>query len=123
MIHRFLTTNWLGLLLGALLAAGLSLIPLAILNARLDERTAERDAANIKVASLSASIERQNGAVAAWKAAAEANREVYLAGLDAANRRAIRLEVGAERIMAMQPPADPAARCDAAADILKEVTQ
>jgi hypothetical protein len=118
LIHRFLTTNWLGLLIGALLAAGLALIPILMLNARLDARTAERDAARLQVGSLSSSLELQNKGIEALVKASQANREVYLAGLEAANRRAIRLEVDAERILALPSPTTPTEQCEAAHALL-----
>lgn len=118
MLHRFFSTNWLGLLIGALLVAGIGLIPLRILSDRLDARTAERDLARAHVAGLSASITRQNEQIKAWQDAAKANREVYLAGLDAANRRAVRLEVNAERILALPSPSTPSEQCEAAHALL-----
>lgn len=118
MLAKFLSTNWLGLLVGAILSASVAFIPLMITTARLDTRTAELGEARTRVASLSASIERQNDAVLALEAAAAANREVYLAGLAAANRRAIRLEIDAERILALPSPTDPTEQCEAAHALL-----
>ena len=118
MIAKFFSTQWLGMIAGALPVALAAMITLAILNARLDVRTAERDLLEIEKGIAVDLLERQNEAVAGWKAAAEQNREVYLAGLNAANRRAIRLELDAERILALPSPTDPNERCEAAHALL-----
>lgn len=118
MLHKFLTTNWLGLLIGCLLTAALSAIPLAILNARLDARTAERDEARSQTTFLTEAINGQNAGIKALVDAAQQNREVYLAGLEAANRKAIRLEIDAEDILALPSPSTPNEQCEAAHALL-----
>lgn len=90
---------------------------------RLDAVGAERDLAEAQVSTLSAQIKEQNKAVLALKEAATRNREVYLAGLDAANRRAIRLEIKAEDYLNTPIPSDPAEACEVADQILTEVTR
>jgi hypothetical protein len=123
MIARFLSTHWLGMLVGALIAAALALVPALMLNARLDARTAERDAARFQVAALGKQIENQNDAVLALEAAAAMNRDVYIAGLKAAEKQAVRLEIKAADYLSMPTPTDPQEACRVADRILGEVTQ
>lgn len=123
MIARFLSTHWLGMLVGALIAAALALVPALMLNARLDARTAERDAARFQVAALGKQIENQNDAVLALEAAAAMNRDVYIAGLKVAEKQAVRLEIKAADYLSMPTPADPQEACRVADRILGEVTQ
>lgn len=78
----------------------------------------ERDLLQIEKDIAVGIIERQNEAVAGWKAAAEQNREVYLAGLEAANRKAIRLEIDAEEILSLPSPSTPTEQCEAAHALL-----
>lgn len=91
----------------------------AFLWLRLDTVSAERDLAEAQVVTLSDQIEEQNDAVLALEAAAAQNREIYLAGLDAANRRAIRLEINAEDILNLPEPA-PERVCEATEELLRE---
>ena len=120
---NFLTTNWLGILVGALLAGALAIIPLNILNERNGTLTARPDLARNQVTSLSSQIETQNASIKAMADAAERNRAVYLAGLKAAENRAVRLTIDAEDILALPTPTDPAMYCEGAAGILREVTR
>jgi hypothetical protein len=119
MILRFLQTNWLGMLL----VAGLSLIPILILNARLDATTADLRAEKTLTASLSSSLALQNKGIEAMAKAANANREAYEAGLKAAEKQAVRLTIEAEDILKLPPPPTPEQACEYAADVLRGVTQ
>jgi len=86
---------------------------------RLDTVGAQRDLARSQVSALSEQVEEQNGAVLALEAAAAQNREVYLAGLDAANRRAIRFELKAEELLRLPEPA-PSEVCEVTEELLRE---
>jgi hypothetical protein len=94
-----------------------------ILSARLDACQSARDLALSQVETLSAQVEEQNNAVLALEAAATQNREIYLAGLEAANRKAVRLEIQAEDYLNLSTPSDPAEACEVADQILTEVTR
>lgn len=119
MILRFLSTNWMGIVSTALIA----LVALTILQARLDRAVAQRDQARAQIAILSDTIELQNEAVTAMAELAERDREEYLANYAEADRRAVRLEVKAEDVMALPRPDNPDNTCEAAADILREAMQ
>lgn len=93
------------------------------LHQRIDTLTAQRDLARSQVSALSAQIEDQNDAVLALEAAAAQNREVYLAGLRAAEKRAVRLTVQAEDVLNLPPPQNPDEACEYAAGVLRGVTQ
>lgn len=116
MIARFLD-QYGSLLLMGIAAAALGAYIL-ILNGRIDTVTAERDLARTQVTALTNNIENQNGAIEAWKAAADSNREVYLAGLEAAGRKAVRLEIQADDILAMPSPLTTEEQCEAAHQLL-----
>lgn len=91
----------------------------------------QRDAARSEAAALKTElslrdsvIEQQNAGIDRLAAQRKEDREAYLAGIRAANNRAVRLEVDAERILAMPAPRDPNEQCGAAAELLrKEVTR
>ena len=121
MMGRFLAGNW-PWLAGLLTSAVLGVL---LLLARADRDTARAEllAANTLNATLSDKLTTQSDAVKAWKQAATANRDVYLAGLDAANRRAVRLEIQAADILNMPIPSDPHEACEVADRILEEVTK
>jgi hypothetical protein len=121
MILRFLAGNWQWMALVATIVAGFLYI--TGLHSQIDARTAERDLARSQVSTLGKLIENQNDAVLALEAAAAMNRDVYLAGLKAAEKQAIKLEIKASDYLATPIPTDPAEACVVADHILGEVTQ
>lgn len=121
MILKFLKGNWA--FIGMTLIASLALMFGYMTMLKLDACSANLKAEKTLTASLSASIERQNAAVKALVDASKQNREIYLAGLKAAEKKAVRLEIDAADILNQQPPADPQFRCQWAADVLRDVTQ
>jgi hypothetical protein len=123
MIARFLSTNWLGLLVGALLTAALALVPTLLLNARLDAAQANLKTQKMLNVIMAERIETQNDAVLALEYAAAANRDVYLAGLKAAEKQAVRLEIKAADYLSMPTPTDPQEACRVADQILEGVTR
>jgi hypothetical protein len=84
---------------------------------------AERDAARTLVVTMSDQIEDQNAGIQALADVAKQNRDVYLAGLKAAEKRATRLTVEAEDILALPTPTNPDEACVAAAGVLEGVTR
>lgn len=89
-----------------------------ILFLRLEAVKNERDLLRLEKAVAISAIEQQNEAIADWKEAAEGNREVYLAGLEAASRKAIRLEVDADEILSLPSPPTQPEQCEAARELL-----
>lgn len=116
----FLRAYWRELVCAATIL-GLG-IALAVTTAQRDAARAQRDLANTRVSTLSDQIKRQNEGIRQLAEAAKQNREVYLAGLRAAEKKAVRLTVEAEDILALPAPV-PADRCQRAADLLTGVTQ
>lgn len=86
---------------------------------RLDAVAAERDLAQAQVGNLSDKIEDQNEGIRQLQQAGERNREIYLAGIDAANRRAVRLEINAEDILNLPEPT-PSEACEATEELLRK---
>lgn len=121
MILRFLSGNWQWMALVAALVAGFLYI--TGLHTQIDARTSERDLARSQVAGLGKQIEDQNDGILALEAAAAANRDVYLAGLKAADKQAVRLEIKAADYLTMPTPDDQQEACRVADHILGEVTQ
>lgn len=121
MILRLLQANWP--FIGMTLIASLALMFGYMTMLKLDTCSANLKAEQVRTASLSASIQRQNDGINALVQASKQNREVYLAGLKAAEKKAVRLEIDAADILNRQPPADPQFRCQWAADVLRDVTQ
>lgn len=121
MIALFLRNNWQWLIGAAVsIALGVSLL---LVKAQLDATRADLRAEKVLTSGLSDQIEDQNQQIANWKAASEANREVYLEGLAAANRQAVRLEIKAEDYLNMPIPSDPVEACVVAKEILEGVTK
>lgn len=120
MILSLLRKHYLSVILGSI--SVILLINSAIVTNQRDAARAQRDEARTQVAYLSTKVEEQNNAVLALEAAAAHNREVYLAGLDAANRRAVRLEIKAEDILRLPEPA-PEQLCEATEGLLREGLQ
>lgn len=117
----FLKTYWPMLLTGASIL-GL-VVSLLIVTAQRDAARAERDAEIVRTTTMSAQIERQNDGIRAMVEASKQGREIYLAGLKAAENKAVRLTVEAEDILALPAPTNPDEACAAAAGVLKGVTQ
>lgn len=121
MILKYLKANWF-LVGAALLVAALAW--------RLDTVTGQRDAARAtatslqtKVDTLGQQIDRQNAGIRALVQQRDEDRKTYLEGLRAANQRAVKLEVSAERILSLPEPA-PDKACEAAEALLrKELAQ
>lgn len=120
MILKLLKTYWFELAIG--IALGLLSVMLTVTRSERDKARAERDQARTEVAMLTSSIEEQNQGILALQQAAEQNRELYLAGLKAAEKKAVKLEVRAADVLALPAPA-PDEACTAANSVLKEVTQ
>lgn len=120
MILKFLKTYWFELAVG--FALGLLSVMLTVARAERDKALAQRDQARTEAAMLVSSIEVQNQGILALQEAAEQNRELYLAGIKAAEKRAVKLEVRAADVLALPAPA-PEEACTAANSVLKEVTQ
>ena len=109
---------------GALAALSIGLVVSnSITTSQRDTARAERDNLSTQLSAVSDLLETQNRAVDNLRAAADANREVYLAGLEAANRKAVRLEIKAEDYLNTPIPSDPAEACEVADQILTEVTR
>ena len=121
MILRFLSGNWQWMALVATLVAGFLYI--TGLHTQIDARTAERDLARSQVEGLGKQIEDQNDGVLALEAAAAMNRDVYLAGLKAAEKQAVKLEIKASDYLAAPIPTDPQEACRVADQILEGVTR
>lgn len=119
-ILKFLKGFWFEIALGTLL--GIMAVSLWATKLKLDACSSRRELVEAQASHLADAVRQQNDAIAALAASAEANRETYLAGLKAAEKRAVKLEYRAAEVMAMPEPAE-AERCDAANAILKEVTQ
>lgn len=116
MILDLLRHHWVAVL-STTLAVTL-LINSAIVTEQRDTARAQRDEANAQLAFLTDLTARQNEAVRALEAAAQQNREVYLAGIEAANRKAVRLEIKAEDLLSMPAPTNPSEQCEAARALL-----
>jgi hypothetical protein len=113
----FLKANWLPLGLATIIV-GL-LVTLQITDAQRDSARAQRDLAEQRLETLGERLEDQNDAVSALEAAAVQNREAYLAGIAAANKRAVRLEIKAEDILNLPQP-EPERVCEATEDLLRK---
>lgn len=120
MILKILNTYWYELVIG--IALGLLSVMLIVTRAERDKALAQRDKARTEVVMLTSSIEEQNQGILALQEAAEQNRELYLAGLKTAEKKAVKLEVRAADVLALPTPA-PEEACTAANSVLKEVTQ
>lgn len=118
---KFLTNYWPHLTIGGMLL-GLSILCL-LLSAQRDAARAERDLAQGRVEVLTTQIESQNEGIRQLAEASKQNRDVYLAGLKAAEKKAIRLTVEADDILALPAPTNPDEACEAAAGVLRKVTQ
>ncbi len=91
---------------------------------KLEKAEAERDNNATQLAWANELLTVQSAAVDSLSKQREEDRKVYLAGIQAANKRAIPLEVSADRILSLPTPADPAEQCTAAEALLrKELTQ
>lgn len=121
MISLFLSNNWKWLL-GAVTSAALGIM-LILSQAAHDVTKAGLRIEKAQTKILSEKIETQNAAVSRLERVAKQNREVYLAGLDAANRRAVRLEIKASDYLTMPVPSNPDEACRVAGEILEEVTR
>lgn len=85
-----------------------------------DAARADLRAERVITADLSEKLKTQNEAVQRMADAAKENREVYLAGLAAANRKAVRFEIKAEDILTLPSPATKDEQCEAARALLLE---
>ena len=121
MFLNLLKTHWTSLGLGAALLS--ALISLLVVSNQRDAARAERDLARNEVSVLGSQIKAQNEAVLALEAAAAENREIYLAGLEAASRKAVRLEINAEDYLNTPIPSDPTEACKVADRVLTGVTR
>lgn len=117
----FLKAYWRELICAATVL-GL-MIAVAVTTAQRDAARAQRDLANTRVAALSTQIDAQNDGIRKLAEAAKQNRDIYVAGLKAAEKRAIRLTLDADELLALPAPTNPDEACDAAAGVLRKVTQ
>lgn len=112
----------LGITAAALLAVLVTVI--GIKNSKIAQLEAERDNNATQLAWANELLTVQSAAVDSLSKQREEDRKVYLAGIQAANKRAIQLEVSADRILSLPTPSDPAEQCTAAEALLrKELTQ
>lgn len=128
MLKAFLRSYWKPILvvvviLGLLARIGVLEVLLAKAEEKIVTLEAQLTTERLVTAGLSGQIERQNAAIESWKRTTEVNRKMYVAQLAAANKRAARLEVEAEEILTKDAPMDPLLYCEAADEILMEVTQ
>lgn len=122
MLMKLLRTQWHALALGIALAV--ALVSLALTRGKLDDARKDNARLIAEAALKDTLIATQNDAVDALAKQREADRKAYLAGLQAANKQAIRLEVDAAKLLELPTPADPAEACRAAEALLrKELVQ
>jgi hypothetical protein len=95
-------------------------IAFQVVVAQRDAARADLRAEKVITADLSGKLLAQNEAIDRMAEQAKENREVYLAGLAAANRRAVRLEVKAEDILSLPSPTTKDEQCEAARALLLE---
>lgn len=115
-ITKFLKDNWIYIAALALLAA--QSVAIEIITNQRDAARANAASLTLQLGSANASIERQNAAVESLRQQREEDRELYLAGLRAAERKAITLEIGAAELLAL--PAPEGDQCAPAAALLME---
>lgn len=106
---------------GLSVALTLSLLALSFQGRAYDAAKANLRAEKTMTATLSAQLAQQNAAVDSLVVQRKEDREAYLAGIRAANGRAIKLEVDAERILALPTPDDQCAATEAM--LRKELTK
>lgn len=104
------------------LGVGLAVVTMLLMfaSSQLETTRALLDAQKVITADLSEKLKTQNEAVQRMADAAKENREVYLAGLAAANRKAVRFEIKAEDILTLPSPATKDEQCEAARALLLE---
>lgn len=104
------------------LGVGLAAVTVLLLiaSSQLDAVRADLRAEKVITADLSEKLKTQNEAVQRMADAAKENREVYLAGLAAANRKAVRFEIKAEDILTLPSPTTKDEQCEAARALLLE---
>lgn len=103
---------------GLLVTAVMAVIGMYIMAAQRDEARAALRAEKAISADLAEKLMEQNEAVDKLEKAAKQNRDIYIAGLQAANRKAIRLEIDAEEILKLPSPETPDEQCEAARELL-----
>lgn len=118
MILSFLRANW-GVCALLVVIATL-LVRNAVIETRLDRTRAELNAAKAEGYLKDSLIEQQNAAVDSLVVQREADREAYRMGISAANQRAIKIEVDAQRILDIPAPATREEQCSAAEALLRE---
>ena len=97
-------------------------IAFQVVVAQRDAARADLRAEKVITADLSGKLLAQNEAIDRMAEQAKANREVYLAGLAAANRKAVRFEIKAEDILTLPSPATKDEQCEAARALLLETS-
>lgn len=122
MIVKLLKSYWFELAIG--LVFGAMYISIAILSGKLERAREELTAVRAENQLKDSMIDQQNAAVESLVVQREEDRNAYLAGIAAANKRAIKIEVDAQRILSIPTPATREEQCSAAETLLrKELTQ
>lgn len=122
MILTLLKKHWY--VVALLLLVAVQSARVGYFSTKLEKAEAERDNIATQLAWSRELLTTQSAAVDSLSKQREEDRKAYLAGIQAANKRAIQLEVSAERILSLPTPIDPANQCTAAEALLrKELTQ
>lgn len=122
MIVKLLKAYWFELVMG--LVFGAMYLSIANLSGKLERARGELAVISAENRLKDALIEQQNAAVDSLVVQREADRNAYLEGIAAANKRAIKIEVDAQRILSIPTPATREEQCSAAETLLrKELTR
>lgn len=122
MIVKLLKAYWFELVMG--LVFGAMYLSIANLSGKLERARGELAVISAENRLKDSLIEQQNAAVESLAVQREEDRNAYLEGIAAANKRAIKIEVDAQRILSIPTPATREEQCSAAETLLrKELTR
>lgn len=123
---KFLKSLSLGDIAIALLAVAFvaSYIQLQITHGKLSAEREKTARLEMQVATAGQLLAQQNAGIEALSAQREEDRKAYLAGIRAADKQAVRLEIDAADILSLPSPATRDEQCTAAETLLRsELTQ